>query len=93
MSNETLPSRRLLHSTGFKTAVWLAVVAVLVVWLGLINLQPDLSHLDNTLLSGSDQGQYFQLGEVLSTAAATRMRGETPGGTPGGTRGGPKSRR
>ena len=29
----------------------------------------------------------------LSTASATRIRGETPGGTPGGTRGGPKSRR
>jgi TRAP-type uncharacterized transport system substrate-binding protein len=65
------PRLTFLESTGIKTALLLAVLLVLGIWVATTDLTPDLSYLDNRMLSGPRQGQYYQTVEGLQQAAHT----------------------
>jgi TRAP-type uncharacterized transport system substrate-binding protein len=55
--------------TALKVAVVLGVLGLLVGGIASINLQPDLSHLDVTLLTGAAKGHYDEVGRRLSATA------------------------
>lgn len=66
------PSKSFVQSTAFRVGVGVAVVALIGVGVSRINLEPDLSHLDVTVLSGSQKGQYRHVVDQMATYAKKR---------------------
>lgn len=59
------PQLTFLESTGTKTALLFCVLGALGIWIAVADLQPDLSHVDNSMLSGSETGNYYRIVDRL----------------------------
>ncbi len=67
-----LPKQTLAQSTGVKTALLFGVLALIGVWIATTDLRPDLSHMNVTVLSGSEKGNYYAIVEELKAEAGNR---------------------
>lgn len=64
--------RALLQSTPFRLGVFVLSVLLVGLSVSLINLEPDLSHLDVTVLSGSEKGNYRHVVDQMASHAESR---------------------
>jgi hypothetical protein len=60
------------QSTAFRAGVVGLIVALIGAGVSMINLEPDLSHLDVTVLSGSEKGQYRHVVDQMASYAKKR---------------------
>jgi len=63
---------RTVGRVGWKARIALGGIALLVVLFSIIDLDPDLSHLDHVVLSGPEEGNYYALTEELKSRAGLR---------------------
>ena len=63
---------RKVRSWGWHLGLVLGVVALIVALIAAVDLRPDLSHVDISVLSGSVEGRYFATVEDLSEGAASK---------------------
>ncbi len=66
------PKLKLLDSPGIKAAILFGVLGVVGIYIAVADLTPDLSYIDNTMLSGPKTGQYHKVVETMGREAATR---------------------
>ncbi len=66
------PERPLHATLGFRVALGGALLAALVAGAAAVDLEPDLSHLDVSVLSGSRAGHYHAVVEAMAREAAKR---------------------
>ena len=66
------PKLTFLESSGIKTGLLFGVLTILGLVVALADLSPDLSHIDNQMLSGSAQGNYHRIVAHLAERAASQ---------------------
>lgn len=78
-----VPKLKFLDSPGIKAAILFGVLGLVCVWIAVADLNPDLGHLDNKMLSGSTDGNYYALVGDLGEAAKLKKGALTNESTAG----------